>query len=113
MPCRLILQIFYEIIFFICLFIIHYPQDLPDNYFDDIVFTYKAMTVLLANIGDKKHDNRKKDSKLNISYLKRYTLEKLSKKQNRPIILMNPFASSKHENIFKELHIGKVKKNKN
>jgi hypothetical protein len=110
---HLILQIFYETIFFFCLFIIYYPKNLPDHYFEDVVFTYQAIVVFLAKIGGKQNNNKKNDKKLNISNLKLIMLEKFSKKRNQPIVLINPFASLKNDILFKELHVGLVKKDKN
>jgi hypothetical protein len=107
---HLILQIVYETFFFMLLFRVFYPQNLPGHYLEDVIFTYKTTAVFLAKIGDKRSDNLKNDKRFNISKLKYNTLEKLSKKQDQPILLMNPFMSSKQNFELKELHIGNVKR---
>ena len=106
---HLILQLFYETVFFILLTIVFYPKKLPRNYFDDIVFNYKSLVLLLANIGGNKNDN-KIDEKLNISNLNYQLLKKLSKKENYPLILINPFISPKNNLLFNEIHIGTVQR---
>ena len=106
---HLILQLFYETVFFILLTIVFYPKKLPRNYFDDIVFNYKSLVLLLANIGGNKNDN-KIDEKFNISNLNYQLLKKLSKKENYSLILINPFISPKNNLLFNEIHIGTVQR---
>jgi len=107
---HLILQLFYETIFFILLIIVFYPKKLPRNYFDDIVFNYKSLVFLLANIEGKENDNKINDKKLNISNLNYKLLKKFSKKVNYPVVLMNPFTSPKNNSLFNEIHIGTVQR---
>ena len=105
-----ILQLFYETIFFILLIIVFYPKKLPRNYFDEIVFNYKSLVYLLANIGGKENDNKINDQKLNISNLNYKLLKKLSKKVNYPVVLVNPFTTPKNNSLFNEIHIGTVQR---
>ena len=103
---HIIFQLFYENIFIIFFAIIFYPTELPRDYFDEIVFNYKTMVYLLVNISEKENDEKNK--KLNISKLTFGRLKKISKKKNYPIILINPFISSKDNSLFNEMHIGSV-----
>ena len=109
---HLIFQLFYETIFFTLLTIVFYPKKLPRNYFDEIVFNYKSLVFLLANIGGKENDIKINDKKLNISNLNYNLLKKISKKVNYPIVLMNPFTSPKNNSLFNEIHIGIVQSRK-
>ena len=118
-----IFQLFYESIFNIFFFIIFFPQNLPEDYFNDIVFKYKSQIFLVANIYDEEINNpsindsnddseKKYSNKLNISKLTFGKLKSLSKKKKKyPIIFINPFFSSRNKRIFKEMHIGIVNKN--
>ena len=95
----LVFQLFYETIFVLCFCIIYSPRKLPEYFFDEIVFNYKGKVFLLADISE--------DNKLNISNLNSAKLKKISKKENYPLLLLNPFSSSEN-NIFNEVHIGSV-----
>jgi hypothetical protein len=97
----LVFQLFYETIFVLCFCIIYSPRKLPEYFFDEIVFNYKGKVFLLADISE--------ENKLNISNLNSAKLKKISKKENYPLLLLNPFSSSKN-NIFNEVHIGSVQK---
>ena len=96
---HLVFQLFYETIFVLCFCIIYSPRKLPEYFFDEIVFNYKGKVFLLADISE--------DNKLNISNLNSAKLKKISKKENYPLLLLNPFSSSKN-NIFNEVNIGSV-----
>ena len=90
---HLTLQLFYEAVFFIFFFIIFFPIKLPRYYYDKVIFNYENTVNLLVNISKNK----------NISIL---TSNILKKKNNLPIVFVNPFVSS--ENIFSsnEIYIG-------
>ena len=105
---HIIFQLFYENIFLIFLVINFYPKKLPINYFDEIVFNYKKIVYLLANISEKQELIKN----LNISNLNFQILTKLSKKNNYPLVLVNPYASSKNNSLFKNVHIGTIQKYK-
>jgi hypothetical protein len=96
---HLVFQLFYETIFVLCFCIIYSPRKLPEYFFDEIVFNYKGKVFLLADISE--------ENKLNISNLNSAKLKKISKKENYPLLLLNPFSSSKN-NIFNEVQIGSV-----
>ena len=76
---------------------------MPRHFFDEVYFNYKTEVYLRANISKKE---------FNLSNLKINILKKFSKKNNFPIILMNPFNSSKKSNLFDEIHIGLVQRYK-
>ena len=50
------------------------------------------------------------NKKLNISKLSFKDLKKVSKKTNFPIILLNPFASSKDQLLINDIHLGIAQK---
>ena len=114
-----IFQLFFETVFNILFSIILYPKNYPQIYFDEVVYYYRIHIYLVANIyvhhnnviyNDNKLNNIKK---LNISNLTNKKLNKLSisKKRNYPIVIINPFVSYKNYSLFKEIHLGFVKKN--
>ena len=100
-----VFQLFYENLFLIFLAIVFYPTKLPENYFDEVVFNYKKKVFLFANISEKEDKTNKG---LNISNLTFEKLKKISKKDNYPIVLLNPFTYSKKLLSFNEVHIGIV-----
>ena len=100
---HLVFQLFYETIFVLCFCIVFSPRKLPEFYFDEIVFNYKGKVFLIADISEDKNN----DNKLNIANLDSAKLKKIAKKDNYPILFLNPFNSSK-DNIFNEVHIGSV-----
>ena len=110
-------QIFYESIFFIFFFIAFFPQKLPENYFDDIVFKYKKQIFLVAYINEEKRFNSINDisdldysSQLSIHNLSSKKLSDIKKKKKYPIVLINPFVSTKNNNkLFKEIYLGTVR----
>jgi hypothetical protein len=97
---HLVFQLFYETIFVLCFCIIFSPRKLPEFYFDEIVFNYKGKVFLIADISEDKN-------KLKISNLDSAKLKKIAKKDNYPLLFLNPFSSS-IDNIFNEVHIGSV-----
>lgn len=105
---HLTLQLFYENLFILLLAIIFFPKKLPRYYFDEIIFNYRIKVFLLANIYEQ--ENKKKTKTLNISNLSFEKLKKLSKKENYPLVLLNPFTSSKSEILFNEVHLGNVQR---
>ena len=104
---HLIFQLFYETIFILLLTIVYFPKKLPINYFDEVVFNYKGKVFLLANISEEENDIINKNSKnLNISNLTFEKLKNISKKDNYPIVLINPYSSAKKSSLFEEIHLG-------
>ena len=102
--------LFYSVNFCLVLNIIFIPKQLPDNYFNEVVYNYRGLVNLEADIveGDgKEHHN----TELNISNLSLNYLKKISKKDNYPIILIDPFASSKDQLLFNHIHIGRAQRN--
>ena len=71
-------------------------------YFDDVVFNYRDKVFLFANISEEKDGIKK----LNISNLTANKLKKFSKKENYPIVFINPFTSTKNSTFFNKIHIG-------
>ena len=57
-----------------------------------------------------KDDEESHNKKLNISNLTSDDLKKASKKEDYPIILVNPFASSRDQLLFNQIHIGMIQK---
>lgn len=119
-----IFQLLYESIFMLFFFMVLFCDKLPENYFDNVVFKYKIQVYLYANIYEKEKYNpsindineindENSSNELNISNLNINKLKKYSKSKKYPIILINPFVSSKSSSLFKELHYGVVAKNKN
>ena len=100
---HLVFQLFYETIFVLCFCIIFSPRKLPEFYFDEIVFNYKGKVFLIADISEDKNNK----NKLKISNLDSAKLKKIAKKDNYPLLFLNPFSSS-IDNIFNEVHIGSV-----
>lgn len=100
-----IFVIFYEANFCIGLNIIFIPKTLPNNFYEEIIYNYKGMVYLIADIyeGDDEENHNKK---LNISNMTFNDLKKASKKENYPILLINPFASSRDQLLFDHIHIG-------
>ena len=118
-----IFQLLYESIFMLFFYMVLFCDKLPENYFDNVVFKYKTQLFLYANIYEKEQYNPSindineindgySSNKLNISKLNINKLKKYSKSKKYPIILINPFMSSKSSSLFKELHYGVVAKNK-
>ena len=108
---HLIFQFFYENIFIVIFIIIYFPRKLPRYYLDEVYINYKTQVHLRANISEKENE-RLKNKKFSISNLKFDILKKFSKKDNFPIVLINPFTSSKKNSLFNELHIGFVQRYK-
>ena len=119
-----IFQLLYESIFMLFFYMVLFWDKLPENYFDNVVFKYKTQVFLYANIYEKEkynpsindineinYDNS--SNELNISNLNINKLKKYSKTKKLPIILINPYVSSKSSSLFKELHYGVVVRNKN
>ena len=100
-----VLQIFIEAIFCIGLNIIFIPKKLPRYFFDEIVYNYRELVYLEADVyeGDDEENHNKK---LNISKLSFNILKKASKKDDYPIVFINPFASSRDMLLFNHIHIG-------
>ena len=100
-----VLQLFIEAIFCIGLNIIFIPKKLPRYFFDEIVYNYRELVYLEADVyeGDDEENHLKK---LNISKLSFNILKKASKKDNYPIVFINPFASSRDMLLFNHIHIG-------
>ena len=104
---HLIFQLFFECVFLLLLFILFYPRKLPRYYFDEVLFNYKIKVFLLADISVNQQGKNKSNNISNLTFEK---LKKISKKENYPIVLLNPFASPKNRNLFEEVHIGNAQK---
>ena len=96
---------FYEANFCLGLDIIFIPKKLPRYFYDEIIYNYKEIVYLEADIfeGD---DEENHNIKLNISNMSFKDLKKVSKKDNYPIVFIEPFASSKDQLLFNHVHIG-------
>ena len=103
-----IFQLFYEAVFCLGLNIIFIPQELPRYFYDEVIFNYKQIIFLEADIFEEDDENSH-NKKLNISNLTLDELKKASKKENHPIILVNPFASSRDQLLFNQIHVGIAK----
>ena len=90
---HLSLQLFYEAVFFIFLYIIFFPIKLPRYYYDKVIFNYKNIVNLRVNISQKR----------NISIL---TSKILKKATNEPIVFYNPYISTSNKFLSNEAHIG-------
>ena len=106
---QFIFYLFYEVSFFLVINLIFIPKTLPLNYYEDIVYHYKKIVTYEANIFEE-DDEDNHNKKLNISKLSSNELKKISKKENFPIVFMNPFASSKDQLVFNDIHLGMVQK---
>ena len=102
-----IFQFFYETIFVLFISILFYPKELPPYYFDEIIFNYKVKVFLLANISEKENNISKK---LNISNLSFNVIKNFYKKDNYPIVLLNPYTYEKKNSLFEEIYIGIAQK---
>lgn len=101
-----IFVIIYELIFCVGVNFIFLSETLPLYYFDDIIFNYKEIDTLVADITEDKDKN-----KFNISKL---TLDKLKKniKNETPILFLNPFSSTKNSVLFNQFQLGITSKDK-
>ena len=104
-----ILQLFYEVNFCLGINIIFIPKILPRNFFDEIIYNYRGIVVLIADVYEE-DDEEYHNKKLNISKLSHNDLKKAVKKENYPIVLINPFASSRDQLLFNHIHIGNAQK---
>ena len=102
---QFIFYLFYEVIFYLIINLLFIPKTLPLFYYEDIVYHYKTMVIYEADIFEK-DDEESHNKKLNISKMTSNELKKLSKKDNYPIILVNPFASSRDQLIFDHIQLG-------
>ena len=102
--------LFYAVNFCLVLNIIFFPKQLPNNYFDNVVYNFRRLENLEADIyeGDGKENH---NTELNVSNLSSNYLKNISKKDNYPIILIDPFASSKAQHLFNHIHIGIAQRN--
>ena len=103
-----IFQLFYEAVFCLGLDIIFIPQELPRYFYDEVIYNYKEIIFLEADIFEEDDENSHNKT-LNISNLTLDELKKASKKENHPIMLVNPFASSRDQLLFNHIHIGIAK----
>lgn len=101
--------LFIETNFCLGLNIIFIPENLPENFFSEIIYNYKGFVYLEADLFEK-DDEENHNKKLNISKLTFNDLKKAAKKENYPIILLNPYASSKDQLLFNDIHVGFAQK---
>ena len=98
--------VIYEIIFCVGINFIFLSKYLPLYYFKPIIYDYKEISALIADITE---DNDK--NKLNISKLTSSNL-KTAMKKGTPILFINPFASTKNPFLHNQLHLGIITSNK-
>ena len=91
-----IMQLFYEAVFFIFFFFIFFPMKLPRYYYDKVILNNEKAN-LRVNIYQKR----------NLSDLTSNILKEIT---NYPIILVNPFISSKNKFSSNEMNIGFIQK---
>ena len=105
-----IFQLFYEVNFCLGINIIFIPKELPRYFFDEIIYNYRGLVLLIADVYEE-DDEENHNKKLNITKLSYNELKKAAKKENYPIVLINPFASSRDQLLFNHIHIGNAQKN--
>ena len=98
--------VIYELIFCVGINFIFLSKYLPLYYFKPIIYDYKEISALIADITE---DNDK--NKLNISKLTSSNL-KTAMKKGTPILFINPFASTKNPFLHNQLHLGIITSNK-
>ena len=98
--------VIYELIFCIGINFIFLSKYLPLYYFKPIIYDYKEISGLIADITE---DNDK--NKLNISKLTSSNL-KTAMKNGTPILFINPFGSTKNSFLYNQLHLGITTSNK-
>ena len=98
--------VIYELIFCIGINFIFLSKYLPLYYFKPIIYDYKEISGLIADITE---DNDK--NKLNISKLTSSNL-KTAMKNGTPILFINPFGSTKNSFLHNQLHLGIATSNK-
>lgn len=91
----------YELTFCTFLNFIFISKTLPLYYFNEIIYNYREILCLLAEIfeGDDKNKN-------NISNLTSDELKNSLKKEKYPILFINPFSSGKDPLLFNKIHLG-------
>jgi hypothetical protein len=87
-----------ELFFVLILIKTFYPQNLTIFFFMSVYYDYnsKIYKVQITN----------EENKLNISNLNKNELKKEYKKNNAPLVCINPF--SKTNAVFNNIHIGKI-----
>ena len=98
-------KIFYQVMFYLGLSIIFMPKTLPINFYNEIIYNYKEIICYDADIYEN-DDKSSLNNKLNISILNKKEL----KNYKYPILLINPFTSSKDKSLFNKIQIGFVGK---
>ena len=78
------------------------------NYGNNI-YLFQKKVIYEADISGG-NDEQNHNKNLNISKLTSNQLKKISKEENFPIILMNPFASSKDQHVINHLYLGVIQK---
>ena len=91
--------------FYLGLSIIFMPKTLPINFYNEIIYNYKEIICYDADIYEN-DDKSSLNNKLNISILNKKEL----KNYKYPILLINPFTSSKDKSLFNKIQIGFVGK---
>jgi hypothetical protein len=90
---HLSLQLFYEAVFFIFLYIIFFPIKLPRYYYDKVIINYKIAVNLRVSISQNR----------NISISTSNILRKIT---DHPIVLVNPYISAINQYSINGIHIG-------
>jgi len=91
----------YELIFCTFLNFIFISKELPLYYFNEIIYNYREILCLFAEIIEDEDKN-----KYNISNLTSAELKNSLKKVKYPILFINPFASGKNPLLFNKIHLG-------
>ena len=79
---------------------------MPFHYYENIIFNYREISTLIADIIENEDKNRFNISKLSSANLKD------SKKNDSPILFINPFTSNKNSLLYNQIHLGFITNSK-
>ena len=99
-------NIIYELISCAGLNFIFLSINLPFHYYENIIFNYREISTFIADIIENEDKNRFNISKLNSANLKD------AKKNDSPILFINPFTSNKNSLLYNQIHLGFITNNK-
>ena len=104
-----IFYLFYEGCFFLALNLLFMIKRLLLYNYGNNIYLFQKKVIYEADISGG-NDEQNHNKNLNISKLTSNQLKKISKEENFPIILMNPFASSKDQHVINHLYLGVIQK---
>ena len=104
-----IFYLFYEGCFFLALNLLFMIKRLSLYNYGNNIYLFQKKVIYEADISGG-NDEQNHNKNLNISKLTSNQLKKISKEENFPIILMNPFASSKDQHVINHLYLGVIQK---